>query len=123
MLAFSEVAVKNRLALFNSFPHFDRDSRICPTRFENDSPQHQPSEPHGFAFAARATDNGAVVVRVFENTSLVCPQKEYGRFDTWTQAQVFASLLNQEYGIDPAEARYIVVSATLAACKSAKQKL
>jgi len=73
------------------------------------------------AFAAVATEDGAVVVRVLQDTSGVWPQKEYGRFETWTQAQGFASVLNQRYGIDPIEAQHIVVSATLAAA-TRKQK-
>ena len=73
------------------------------------------------AFAAIARENGAVVVRVLEGTSGAWHQKEYGCFETWTQAQGFASMLNQRYGIDPVEAQHIVVSASLAA-RSGKQK-
>jgi hypothetical protein len=73
------------------------------------------------AFAAVAGENGAVVVRVLEGTSGAWHQKEYGCFETWTQAQGFASMLNQRYGIDPVEARHIVVSASLAA-RSVRQK-
>jgi hypothetical protein len=73
------------------------------------------------AFAAITTQEGAVVVRVLADTSDVCPQQEYGCFETWTQAQVFASMLNEKYGIDPVEARHIVVSASLAA-ESSRQK-
>jgi hypothetical protein len=73
------------------------------------------------AFAAVAGENGAVVVRVLEGTSSVWHHKEYGCFETWTQAQGFANILNQRYGIDPVDARHIVVSASLAA-RSNKQK-
>jgi hypothetical protein len=73
------------------------------------------------AFAAVASENGAVVVRVLEDTSGAWHQKEYGYFETWTQAQGFASMLNQRYGIDPVEAQHIVVSASLAA-RCGKQK-
>jgi hypothetical protein len=73
------------------------------------------------AFAAVATEDGAAVVRVFKDTSGAWPQKEYGRFETWTQAQDFASMLNQSCGIDPIEAQHIVVSASLAAA-TRKQK-
>jgi hypothetical protein len=73
------------------------------------------------AFAAVVRENGAVVVRVLEGTSGAWPQKEYGCFETWTQAQGFASMLNQRYGVDPVEARHIVVSASLAA-RSGMQK-
>ena len=68
-----------------------------------------------FAFTAVMTENGAVVVRVWEETSGIWPQQEYGRFETWTQALEFATILNQSYGIDLMEAQHIVVSANLAA--------
>jgi hypothetical protein len=67
-----------------------------------------------FAFTAVITETGAVVARVLADTSAFCPQEEYGCFETWTQAQDFATVLNQTYGIDPMEAQYIVVSASLA---------
>jgi hypothetical protein len=73
------------------------------------------------AFAAITTQEGAVVVRVLADTSDVWPQQEYGCFETWTQAQGFASMLNQKYGIDPVEARHIIVSASLAT-GSSRQK-
>ena len=73
-----------------------------------------------FAFAAVIGETGAVIVRVLADTSAVCPQEEYGCFETWTEAQDFATVLNQTHGIDPMEARYIVVSASLA-LQSAKQ--
>lgn len=74
------------------------------------------------AFAAVTTENGAVVVRVLLDTPRVWPQREYGYFETWTQAQGFANMLNQAYGLDPVEAQHIVVSASLAAAKSSRQK-
>jgi hypothetical protein len=73
------------------------------------------------AFAAITIQEGAMVVRVLADTSDVWPQQEYGCFETWTQAQVFASMLNEKYGVDPVEARQIVVSASLAA-ESSRQK-
>lgn len=75
-----------------------------------------------FAFTAVMTENGAVVVRVWEETSGIWPQQEYGRFETWTQALDFATILNQSYGIDPMEAQHVVVSANLAA-RSVKRRL
>jgi hypothetical protein len=75
-----------------------------------------------FAFTAVMTENGAVVVRVWEETSGIWPQQEYGRFETWTQALEFATILNQSYGIDPMEAQHIVVSANLAT-RSSKRRL
>lgn len=74
------------------------------------------------AFAAVSVDNGAIVVRVRKDTSAVWPQKEYGRFETWTQAQGFATLLNRRHGLDAIEAQHIVVSAGLAAARSRGQK-
>jgi len=75
------------------------------------------------AFAAVNVENGAVVVRVRKDTSAVWPQKEYGRFETWTQAQSFATMLNQRYGLDIMEAQHIIVSASLAAATSREEKL
>lgn len=75
-----------------------------------------------FAFAAVNTANGAFVARVREDTPQVWPQKEYGPFETWTQAQRFATVLNQRHGLDVIEAQHIVVSAGLAAAKSRVQK-
>ena len=74
------------------------------------------------AFTAINVEDGAVVVRVQKDTSEVCCQNEYGRFETWTQAQSFATLLNQRYGLGVMEARYIIVSASLAAATSREQK-
>ena len=74
------------------------------------------------AFAAVNDESGAIVVRVRKDTSAVWPQKEYGHFETWTQAQSFAATLNQRYGIDVLEAQHIVVSAKLAAAASRAQK-
>jgi hypothetical protein len=74
------------------------------------------------AFAAVSVENGAVVVRVRKDTSTVWPQKEYGRFETWTQAQGFATLLNRRHGLDAIEAQDIVVSAGLAAATTRGQK-
>jgi hypothetical protein len=67
-----------------------------------------------FAFTAIITATGAEVVRVLANTPALWPQQEYGCFETWTQAQDFATVLNQVYGIEPIEAQHIVVSANLA---------
>ena len=75
------------------------------------------------AFAAVNVENGAVVVRVRKDTSEVWPQTEYGRFETWTQAQSFATMLNQRYGLDIIEAQHIIVSASLATATSREEKL
>ncbi len=73
-----------------------------------------------FAFTAVITETGALVARVVADTAGFCPQEEYGCFETWTEAQDFAALLNQTHGIGPMEAQYIVVSASLA-LRSSKQ--
>ena len=71
-----------------------------------------------FAFTAVMTENGAVVARVLEQTHGMWPHHEYGCFETWTQAQEFATVLNQSYGSDPIEAQHIVISSSLAARSS-----
>jgi hypothetical protein len=73
-----------------------------------------------FAFTAVIGETGAVIVRVLADTLAFCPQEEYGCFETWTEAQDFATVLNQTHGIDAMEAQYIVVSASLA-LQSSKQ--
>jgi hypothetical protein len=114
--------VKNHSGFLKTLTRVDNEFKSSVAQLESKPPK-TPVRLRRFAFAARAVDGGAVVVRVLENTSRVCPLNEYGRFETWTQAQVFASLLNREYGIDPVEARCIVVSATLAASEPAKQTI
>lgn len=101
---------------------FDRGSEVCLAALEMEAESGQSREATGFAFAARVTRDGAVVVRVRRNSPRVWPLEEYGHFETWTQAQVFAGLLNRELGIDPVEARCIVISASLAACAAAQPR-
>lgn len=74
-----------------------------------------------FAFTAVMTEHGAVVARVLEQAAGIWPQQEYGCFETWTQAQEFATVLNRSYGMDSIEAQHIVISASLAA-RCSKQK-
>jgi hypothetical protein len=78
----------------------------------------QPHACQRFAFTAVMTENGAVVARVLEGTYGIWPQQQYGCFETWTQAQDFASGLNESYGIDSIEAQHIVISSSLAARSS-----
>jgi hypothetical protein len=92
------------------------------TRREGHLGRKNETSRQRFAFAAVNTENGAYVARVREDTSQVWPQKEYGRFESWTQAQGFAAMLNQRYGLDVVEAQHIVVSASLAAAKCRGQK-
>jgi hypothetical protein len=70
------------------------------------------------AFAAVTTADGSFVARVLEGTSGAWAQKQYGCFETWTQAQSFAAMLNERHGIDSMEANHIIVSASLASTKS-----
>jgi hypothetical protein len=67
-----------------------------------------------FAFTAIIREEVAMVVRVVAATGVFRPQQEYGHFETWTEAQAFAALLNHLNGIELVEAQQIVVSATLA---------
>ena len=87
---------------------------------ENNSKASATEARERFAFTAVITGTGAMVVRVVADTAGFCPQKEYGSFETWTEAQDFAAVLNQTHGIDPMETQYIVVSASLA-LRSSKQ--
>ena len=77
--------------------------------------REEPNARQRFAFTAVMTANGAVVARVLEGTDGMWPQQQYGCFETWTQAQEFATVLNESYGIDAIEAQHIVISSSLAA--------
>jgi hypothetical protein len=109
------VGVKNRASLLKNLTHFVtiHAARGCKLR-GTDACQR-------FAFTAIMTEHGAVVARVLEQTPGVWPQQEYGCFETWTQAQEFATVLNRSYGMDSIEAQHIVTSASLAA-RFSKQK-
>src|ERR1700674_2725171 len=75
------------------------------------------------AFAAVSTENGAVVVHVLQDSSGVWLQNEYGYFETWTQAQgVRQHAQSSVWHLIRVEAQHIVVSASLAAASSSKQK-
>jgi hypothetical protein len=87
---------------------------------ENNSTVGATEARQPFAFTAVITETGAMVVRVVADTAGFCPQEEYGCFETWTEAQDFATVINQRYGIEPMEAQYIIVSASLA-LRSSKQ--
>ena len=80
-----------------------------------------PDACQRFAFTAVMTEDGAVVARVLEGTYGIWPQQQYGCFETWTEAQEFATVLNQSYGIDAVEAQHIVISSRLAA-RSSKRR-
>jgi hypothetical protein len=58
-----------------------------------------PEARQRFAFTAVMTENGSVVARVLERTYGIWPQQQYGCFETWTQAQEFATVLNESHGM------------------------
>jgi hypothetical protein len=108
-----EVAVNDRLSLLKILAVFGRN------------PDGSDRETAGavrerFAFTAIMTETGAMVARVLADSELFQPQGEHGCFESWTEAQSFAALLNQQNGIAPIEAQDIIVGATLAA-RIAKQ--
>src|SRR5580704_7169323 len=49
------------------------------------------------AFVAVTTTDGSFVARVLEGTSGAWAQEQYGCFETWTQAQGFAAMLNERH--------------------------
>ena len=67
-----------------------------------------------FAFAAQYWGDGAVVCRaVFDRPGPVVEQ-QFGEFKSWTQAQNFATELNEGLNLDPLTVRHIVTSSFLA---------
>jgi hypothetical protein len=73
------------------------------------------------AFAAVAGENGAVVVRVLEGTSGAWQQRSMVALRPGRRHRASPACSIQRYGIDPVEARHIVVSASLAA-RSVRQE-
>ncbi|HKW65180.1 MAG TPA: hypothetical protein VJN89_21680 [Candidatus Acidoferrum sp.] len=67
-----------------------------------------------FAFTAQFWGDGAVVCRAIRDRPGPVVEQQFGEFRTWTQAQNFASKLNEGLDLDPLEARNIVVSSLLA---------
>lgn len=84
------------------------------------SEEHEALERRS-AFVAVTTTDGSFVARVLEGTSGAWAQEQYGCFETWTQAQGFAAMLNERHGIDSMEANHIIVSASLASAKSRRR--
>ena len=66
------------------------------------------------AFTAERWGNAAVVCRAMENRPGLVVDPQFGLFETWTHAHVFALRLNEGLDIDPREARQIVTSSVLA---------
>jgi hypothetical protein len=66
-----------------------------------------------FAFTAKYWGDAAVVCRAVEGRPGPIVDQEFGEFETWTQANAFATRLNEGLEINPAEAEQIITSATL----------
>lgn len=67
-----------------------------------------------FAFTAQYWGDGAVISRAIEDRPGPIIEQQFGEFKTWTQAQNFASKLNQGLDLAPEEVRQIVTSSFLA---------
>lgn len=76
-----------------------------------------------FAFAAQYWGNAAVVCRALEGRPGPAVEQQFGEFPTWTQAQNFATKLNEGLGLDPLEVRQIVTSSILATACVIQQAL
>jgi hypothetical protein len=68
-----------------------------------------------FAFTAKYWGDAAVVCRAVEGRPGPIVNQEFGEFETWTQANAFATRLNEGLEINPAEAEQIITSAVLRA--------
>lgn len=66
------------------------------------------------AFTAEYWGKQAVVCRALENSTGCSVAQEFGTFDSWTEARVFAEKLNEGLGLSMEEAREIVTGAMLA---------
>ena len=66
-----------------------------------------------FAFTAKYWGDAAVVCRATEHRPGPSVQQEFGKFATWTQANAFATRLNEGLEIDPAEAERIITGSIL----------
>src|SRR5690348_14451648 len=66
-----------------------------------------------FAFTAEYWGDAAVVCRATEDRPGPSVQQEFGKFATWTQANAFATRLNEGLEIDPAEADRILTGSIL----------
>ena len=66
-----------------------------------------------FAFTAMYWDNVAVVCRAVEHQPGPVVNQEFGQFQTWTQAHIFATRLNEGLDIPMLEAQRIITSSVL----------
>jgi hypothetical protein len=69
--------------------------------------------PERFAFTAKYWGHAAVVCRAGEDRSGPVVEQQFGEFETWTQARMFAARLNEGLEIQPGEVQQIVTSAIL----------
>ena len=67
-----------------------------------------------FAFAAAHWGSGAVVCLATEHRSGPVVEQQFGLFDTWTQADDFASHLNEGLDLTSHDVQEIVTSSILA---------
>lgn len=67
-----------------------------------------------FAFTAQFWGEGAVVCRAIADRPGPVVEQQFGEFRSWTQAQTFATKLNEGLDLDPLEVRQIVTSSFLA---------
>src|SRR5215472_1738012 len=67
-----------------------------------------------FAFTAQYWGEHGVVCRAVENRPGPVVEQQFGEFQTWTQAQNFATKLNEGLDLDPQEVRQIVTGSLLA---------
>lgn len=78
-------------------------------------PSLDPFMSERFAFTAQYWGrDGAVVSRAIEGRPGPVVEQQFGLFPTWTQAQNFATKLNQGLDLPPREVRQIVTSSLLA---------
>jgi hypothetical protein len=66
-----------------------------------------------FAFTAKYWGDKAVVCRSSEDCPGPVVDQEFGEFETWTQANMFAGRLNEGLEITPAEVEQIITSSIL----------
>ena len=67
------------------------------------------------AFTASFWGSAAVVCRAVEGRAGPVVDQEFGQFETWTQANAFATRLNEGLDLDPIEADQILTSSILRA--------
>ena len=67
-----------------------------------------------FAFTAQFWGDGAVVCRAVQDRPGPVVEQQFGEFKTWTQAQSFATKLNEGLDLDRLAVRQIVTSSLLA---------